>query len=1171
MRRILCALVLLTPQFAHAQTDDRDYLTAFLEDSLSGAGRKVTVTGFSGALSSQATVQELTIADDQGVWLTLQNVALDWSRSSLLQGAVEVEKLTADEIILDRLPISETGTSPEASSFSLPELPVSVNIGEISAKHIVLGSPVLGTPVEATLTAAMNLSGGEGKISLQLERTDDGPKGMLDLSASYANLTQRLTIDLRAEEGAGGIASIKLGLPGAPSVALTVVGEGPVTDFAADVALRTDGVDRLAGKVKLTGKEDGATRFAADLSGDLAPLFLPQYAEFFGNRVALVASGQRWPDGRLALDQMNLSASALQLQGALSLAADGLPRSFQLSGEIAAADGSPVVLPLTTDMPVKISRASIALGYDADKDEGWTGDIAVTGFDRTDFRAANIVISGSGRIARVNGAQQVGGTIKFSGEGLDPSDAALAQALGSVVWGGGSGYWREGNGSFNVQQLNMVGEDYTAEADGKIEGLGDAFAMTGKVTAKMEDLSRLSAIAGRPLAGSAQLELSGTGSPITGAFDVDASAIGTDMRGGVAQLDNLLRGEASLTASAKRDETGTNLRSLTIAAATLRATANGRLESKGSDITAEVQFDDLRNLGGGYRGRLSGTAHVTGTLQDATLTLDADANGLGVGQTEADLLLAGPSKLTLGLVLKDGAVTVQSATLNNPQVLANATGRLDGTAQRLDLDARLMNLALLLPDFPGPLTISGTALQDTNGLQVDLAGRGPGQIDATVKGLIAPGYASGDLAIRGTAQAGLANVFLGSRNISGGLNFDLRLNGPFALASLSGPVTLSQGQLADPSLPFTLNGIAARANLAQSRAAIGATMAVSTGGAIAVQGTVGLTAPFDGDLTVDLQSVTLRDPELYQARLQGQIRMKGPMTGGAMISGNIALADTELRVPSTGFGGAANLPGLQHANEPADVRATRQRAGMIEKPGDQTRGGPVFGLDVTVTAPSQLYVRGRGLDTELGGSLRISGTTANVVPIGSFSLIRGRLEILGKRLDLTEALLQLEGELVPYLRIKATTVNDSVTAGVLIEGPASAPIVSFTSTPELPEGEILAQLLFGQGLQNLSALQAVQLANAVATLAGKGGDGVIAKLRQGAGLDNLDVKTDSAGGASVTAGKYISEKIYTEVTVDQDGKSQIDLNLDVSKTVTLRARAASDGRTSLGVVVEKDY
>lgn len=1171
MRRILCALVLLTPQFAHAQTDDRDYLTAFLEDSLSGAGRKVTVTGFSGALSSQATVQELTIADDQGVWLTLQNVALDWSRSSLLQGAVEVEKLTADEIILDRLPISETGTSPEASSFSLPELPVSVNIGEISAKHIVLGSPVLGTPVEATLTAAMNLSGGEGKISLQLERTDDGPKGMLDLSASYANLTQRLTIDLRAEEGAGGIASIKLGLPGAPSVALTVVGEGPVTDFAADVALRTDGVDRLAGKVKLTGKEDGATRFAADLSGDLAPLFLPQYAEFFGNRVALVASGQRWPDGRLALDQMNLSASALQLQGALSLAADGLPRSFQLSGEIAAADGSPVVLPLTSDMPVKISRASIALGYDADKDEGWTGDIAVTGFDRTDFRAANIVISGSGRIARVNGAQQVGGTIKFSGEGLDPSDAALAQALGSVVWGGGSGYWREGNGSFNVQQLNMVGEDYTAEADGKIEGLGDAFAMTGKVTAKMEDLSRLSAIAGRPLAGSAQLELSGTGSLITSAFDVDASAIGTDMRGGVAQLDNLLRGEASLTASAKRDETGTNLRSLTIAAATLRATANGRLESKGSDITAEVQFDDLRNLGGGYRGRLSGTAHVTGTLQDATLTLDADANGLGVGQTEADLLLAGPSKLTLGLVLKDGAVTVQSATLNNPQVLANATGRLDGTAQRLDLDARLMNLALLLPDFPGPLTISGTALQDTNGLQVDLAGRGPGQIDATVKGLIAPGYASGDLAIRGTAQAGLANVFLGSRNISGGLNFDLRLNGPFALASLSGPVTLSQGQLADPSLPFTLNGIAARANLAQSRAAIGATMAVSTGGAIAVQGTVGLTAPFDGDLTVDLQSVTLRDPELYQARLQGQIRMKGPMTGGAMISGNIALADTELRVPSSGFGGAANLPGLQHANEPADVRATRERAGMIEKPGDQTRGGPVFGLDVTVTAPSQLYVRGRGLDAELGGSLRISGTTANVVPIGSFSLIRGRLEILGKRLDLTEALLQLEGELVPYLRIKATTVNDSVTAGVLIEGPASAPIVSFTSTPELPEGEILAQLLFGQGLQNLSALQAVQLANAVATLAGKGGDGVIAKLRQGAGLDNLDVKTDSAGGASVTAGKYISEKIYTEVTVDQDGKSQIDLNLDVSKTVTLRARAASDGRTSLGVVVEKDY
>jgi translocation and assembly module TamB len=218
-----------------------------------------------------------------------------------------------------------------------------------------------------------------------------------------------------------------------------------------------------------------------------------------------------------------------------------------------------------------------------------------------------------------------------------------------------------------------------------------------------------------------------------------------------------------------------------------------------------------------------------------------------------------------------------------------------------------------------------------------------------------------------------------------------------------------------------------------------------------------------------------------------------------------------------------------------------------------------------------VFVRGRGLDAELGGELRLGGTTAAVAPVGSFGLIRGRLEILGKRLDLTEAVLQMEGKLIPSLHIVAATVNDGITVAVGIDGPATDPVVSFTSTPDLPEEEVLAQLLFGQTLQGLSAFQALQLASAVATLAGKGGDGIVARARKGIGLDNLDVKTASDGSASVTAGKYLTKNIYSEFTVDQAGQSQINLNFDVSDQVRLRGRANSDGTAGLGIVVEKDY
>jgi translocation and assembly module TamB len=51
MRKFLISLLVLLvlPFAALAQSDDRDTLTAFLEDNLSGSGRKVTVIGFTGA------------------------------------------------------------------------------------------------------------------------------------------------------------------------------------------------------------------------------------------------------------------------------------------------------------------------------------------------------------------------------------------------------------------------------------------------------------------------------------------------------------------------------------------------------------------------------------------------------------------------------------------------------------------------------------------------------------------------------------------------------------------------------------------------------------------------------------------------------------------------------------------------------------------------------------------------------------------------------------------------------------------------------------------------------------------------------------------------------------------------------------------------------------------
>ena len=160
---------------------------------------------------------------------------------------------------------------------------------------------------------------------------------------------------------------------------------------------------------------------------------------------------------------------------------------------------------------------------------------------------------------------------------------------------------------------------------------------------------------------------------------------------------------------------------------------------------------------------------------------------------------------------------------------------------------------------------------------------------------------------------------------------------------------------------------------------------------------------------------------------------------------------------------------------------------------------------------------------------------------------------------------------MPQILVSASSENDGIISYVTVEGPADTPVVTFSSSPDLPQEEVLSQLLFGRGLETISPLQALQLANAVATLAGRGGLGIVNKLRSGFGLDDLDFTTGEDGSTALRAGKYISENVYTELEVGQGGKTRLSLNLDLREGVTVKGRVGDDGETGIGIFVERDY
>jgi translocation and assembly module TamB len=347
---------------------------------------------------------------------------------------------------------------------------------------------------------------------------------------------------------------------------------------------------------------------------------------------------------------------------------------------------------------------------------------------------------------------------------------------------------------------------------------------------------------------------------------------------------------------------------------------------------------------------------------------------------------------------------------------------------------------------------------------------------------------------------------------------------------------------------------------------------VEGGGAVSIKGPVELAAPFSSNLDMSLDQVVLRDPRLYQTTITGNLNVGGPLAGGGRIAGDLRLGETNIRIPSSGLGGAGAVPEIIHLNEPPPVRGTRQRAGLLGANGsDGKADGPGFALDVRITAPSRLFIRGRGLESEFAGALRVTGTTNNVVPIGAFNLERGRLDILGQRLALEEATVTVQGSLLPTVRIRATTRAEEYTINVIVAGPVSDPEITFSSDPELPQEEVLSRLIFGRGLDTLSPLQAARLALAVRTLAGRGGEGIVGNIRQRAGLADLDVTVDEEGNTAVTAGAYLGEKLYTDVTVGAGGQTELNLNLDLSKSVTVKGSVTNDGDSAIGIFFERDY
>ncbi|MGB7241158.1 MAG: translocation/assembly module TamB domain-containing protein, partial [Sulfitobacter sp.] len=1097
MKRLiaLTLTLLLMAVTANAQEDDRGFLTRKIEEALTGLGREVRIDGFTGALSSEASFDRLTIADDQGIWMTLDDVVLIWNRTALLRGRLEVEQLTAQSLDLPRLPMATESDLPkaEATPFALPDLPVSIAIQNFEVARIALGAPILGEAADLNVTASAILDGEGAKIDVVSRRTD-AKEGAFEIDATFARDTSILSLLLKLEEAQGGIAARLLDLPGQPTVGLNIDGTGPLDDFSSDIALATDGQPRLTGQVTLsanTPTDPNATpdrRIQANLGGDITAIIVTQYRDFFGPDVGLTLDAQLGADGTVAVDAFTLDAQAAQLSGQLRLNRDKWPTFIDIDGVIANADRSPVLLP---GSGMHVDQVDLAVTFDAADGDAFSGifDIRNLAQDAVKIDQTQLRATGTLR-GEVGAVGEVLADIDLRADGVALSDQDAAKALGSAITGTAKVGYVEGEPVI-ISDLELTGADYGLIGQAAIGALADGLLTQLDMALTAQDLSRFAGLTGQQLSGAADLQLKGSVTPLSGMFDLDIAGTTNALSIGIEQADAVLAGRTTLSLNASRSETGTDVKSLALKNRAVEMTADAALRTEASQVEARMRLNDVGLVAPQYSGPVALIAKAT---QDARgWTVDATADGPYDAKIAVQGLATGPDadvSFDLSIPQVKPFVPQVSGPLQakgrasqapkgwNVDVTAEGPyaskvavqGLATGPEAAVSFTAKLPNVGVFVPQIAGPLSVSGDARQSSGGWRIDTTADGPSGTKAAVAGQVA---ADGnlDITIKGSVPLGLSAPFIAPRSLQGLATFDLALRGAPALSSLAGQISTTGASFSAPNLRLALVNMATRINLSGGRAQVQATADVSTGGRAELAGSIVLTPSLPGDLRINLEQVVLTDPQLYSTTLNGQMSMVGPLRGGARIDGRIDVGETNVTVPASGLTSIGDIPAITHIGAPRDVSRTRARAGLLSPPSGapEKAGGPAYLLNIKVNAPGRIFVRGRGVDAELGGAIGLTGNSNNVISAGRFDLLRGRIDILGKRFDLSEGAVQFQGSLTPFIRFVTSTETTTGTVSVILEGPADQPTVTFSSTPEAPQDEVLSQLLFGRDLTQISA------------------------------------------------------------------------------------------------------
>lgn len=841
---------------------------------------------------------------------------------------------------------------------------------------------------------------------------------------------------------------------------------------------------------------------------------------------------ERGADGILRFTNLQLYSPKLRLSGSGQRLRDG---SFHIAAAGRQATYGP--LKLTLDGDIAHPRVDLLLDHPNDA-LGITGmrlllAPTASGFD---YRAnggsklgpftsnGRIVLAGGTMISiaalDVGGAHANGDLISYPGG----FSGRLNLAGGTL---GGTLDFAPQNGAQRIDaHLNLINANFPGIAvhSGRVDGiivLADHTTIDAVVNARGVDiggmtLARFTANA-KLMDGAGQVRAAftgrgGAGFAFSAVADVSHDTIRLTGSGRVGKQPLVLKQPAILSRAGDGWALAPTEIGFAGGSATLSGRSGSRPEVHAQIATMPLQVLDLISPGMGLSGTANG--HVDyAWAGNRRGSLNVTVRGL----TRAGLVLASkPIDVGIAGIITGDKAAVRAVAASNGAIIGRAQARFAPIGNG-PLSTELLNAPLFAQlRYAGPADtlwrLSGTEIVDLSGPIAVAADIGGRWSNPTIRGSLKTQTARLESAITGMVIDNLA----------------------------------AQAHFSGPQLVFTqLTG------------------QTSGGGSINGGGTVTFTEGKTAlNLAFNASQALLLNRDDVAARVTGPLAIRSSGDGGT-ISGTLHLDKGRFLLGHASS--AASVPQL-------DVREIGRDEDDVIAP----QAIHPWKLALKLSG-SNLTVTGLGINSIWRTNLDIGGAADDPRFTGRANLVRGDYDFAGRSFRLDRGTIRFNGESPPnpQLDIHAEAQLQGLDANVIVAGTGLKPEISFTSSPALPQDELLSRILFGTSITNLSAPEALQLASAVAALQnGSGSLDPINALRKAVGLDRLRiVPADIATGqkTAIGAGKYITRKFYVEVITDGQGYSATRIEYQLTRWLSILSNISTVGRQSASVRVSKDY